>query len=83
MIESGPFAAAFFVGGMEGVEEEFALFGAQWPTVPAFPIASTGAAARRLLERSVLPSPFLSVDRMAELRDDLVYAALFERLLDQ
>ena len=83
MIATGGFAAAFFIGGMENVEEEFFLFRKQWPNVPAFPIASTGAAARRLLDRWATSLPFLSPDRVQELRDDLVYAALFERLLER
>jgi hypothetical protein len=81
MIDAGEFAAAFFIGGMEGVEEEFALFRARWPGVPAFPIASTGAAARRLLERWAPSLPFLSRERVRHLQDDLVYTALVERLL--
>jgi SLOG cluster3 family len=82
MIEADNFAAAFFVGGMEGVEEEFKLFRARWPMVPAFPVASTGAAARLLLERERLQLPSLSADRVSDLKTDFVYSALFERLLD-
>jgi len=82
MIGGGGFAAAFFIGGMEGVEEEFALFRERWPNVPAFPIASTGAAARRLLDRWASSLSFLSTERVRQLRDDVVYAALVERLLE-
>ena len=81
MIGSGGFDAAFFIGGMEGVEEEYALFRSQWPAVPVFPVASTGAAARRLLDQSITSLPFLSSTRVTELGEDLVYAELFERLL--
>lgn len=83
MIAADGFAAAFFIGGMEGVEEEFALFRERWPDVPAFPIASTGAAARRLLHQWGASLPFLSGEAVEQLRDDLVYAALIERLLAQ
>lgn len=81
MIDTGGFAAAFFIGGMEGVEEEFALFRDRWPQVPAYPIASTGAAARRLLDKWASSLPFMSTTRARELREDVVYAALVERLL--
>jgi hypothetical protein len=83
MIDAGGFAAAFFIGGMEGVEEEFILFRDRWPDVPAFPMASTGAAARRLLDRWAPSLPFLSKERARQLRDDVVYTALVERLLVQ
>jgi hypothetical protein len=81
MIDAAEFSAAFFIGGMEGVEEEFALFRDRWPDVPAFPIASTGAAARRLLKRWARSLPFLSGEQVRHLQDDLVYTALIERLL--
>ncbi len=81
MIGTGVFAAAFFIGGMEGVEEEFALFRERWPGVPAYPIASTGAAAARLLDRWATSLPFISKAHAQELRDDVVYTALVERLL--
>jgi hypothetical protein len=83
MIGANGFTAAFFIGGMEGVEEEFAMFRDRWPNVPAFPIASTGAAARRLLDQWGPSLSFLSGEAVAHLRDDLVYAALVEWLLAQ
>ncbi len=48
MLGDHVFAAAVFIGGMEGVEDEYALFRQYHPTVPCYPIASTGAAARNL-----------------------------------
>jgi SLOG cluster3 family len=42
------FQTGIFIGGMEGVEEEYAMFREMHPRTPAFPIASTGAAAGRL-----------------------------------
>jgi hypothetical protein len=50
MIQRERFDAGFFIGDMEGVEEQFALFRLYWLTVAAFPVASAGAAARRLLD---------------------------------
>jgi hypothetical protein len=45
---SGVFHCGIFVGGMEGVEDEFNLFRELHPDTPAYPIASTGAAAAKL-----------------------------------
>ena len=77
MIESNPFEAGFFIGGMEGVEEEYEMFSRRWPLTPVFPVASTGAAARILFDRRA--------DQLggtaALLLEDLVYGSLFERLL--
>lgn len=42
---SGPFNCGIFIGGMEGVEEEYEMFKRLQPNVPAFPVASTGAAS--------------------------------------
>jgi hypothetical protein len=73
MIGSEDFTAGMFIGGMEGVEEEYAIFRSMHPNKPAYPIASTGAAARFLFER-YMP------DRR-ELVEDLRYLSLFRRLL--
>jgi hypothetical protein len=73
MIGSADFAAGVFIGGMEGVEEEYYLFREQHPDKPVFPIASTGAAARILFERHSQDQP--------ELLDELRYLSLFRRLL--
>jgi hypothetical protein len=81
MIDSGAFAGGFFVGGMEGVEEEFQMFRSRWPQTPVFPVASTGAAARRLLDRWQPHLKGLSMQQAQELRSDMVYGSLFERML--
>jgi hypothetical protein len=71
------FRAGVFVGGMDGVEEEFARFHARWPAAPVYPVASTGAAARFLFERGEGPQ---DTAMRAALEGDLVYGALFEGL---
>lgn len=73
MIRSQRFDAGVFVGGMEGVEREYSIFREIHPTTPAFPIASTGAAALLLYQRNVQNSP--------ELLHELRYLSLFRRLL--
>ena len=74
MIGSREFTAGIFIGGMEGVEEEFAIFRKVHPTKPAFAIASTGAAALMLYERHMADRP--------ELLEELRYLSLFRRLLN-
>jgi hypothetical protein len=74
MIGNHDFSAGIFLGGMEGVEQEFALFRMIHPDKPAYPIGSTGAAARFLFER-------YAPDRV-ELLSDLRYLTLFRRLLN-
>lgn len=76
MIRSGQFAAGVFVGGMEGVEEEYEIFRRIHPEAAAYAVASTGAAARLIFEkcRSQAPSA-------AALANSHSYSALFRRLL--
>jgi SLOG cluster3 family len=73
MIGSHDFTAGIFIGGMEGVEVEYELFRKMHPNKPAYPIASTGAAAKILFDR------FKSFRQ--ELLDDLRYLSLFRKLL--
>ncbi len=46
MFESYEFKAGIFIGGMEGVEEEYNMFKITQPDALVLPIASTGAAAK-------------------------------------
>jgi len=74
----GSFRAGLFIGGMEGVEDEYALFTRLHPGVPAYPIASTGAAAARIYSQDgrlqqVHP----------ELQNELSYLSLMRVLLRQ
>lgn len=72
----GSFACGIFIGGMEGVEEEFFLFRKLQPDAPAHPIASTGAAARRIyLSDAEMPS------RRPELETEISYVHLMRHLL--
>jgi hypothetical protein len=48
MIAAELYDAAIFVGGMEGIHEEYHAFHKAHPHAPCFPIASTGAAALEL-----------------------------------
>jgi SLOG-like protein len=80
MVRSQPFAAAVFVGGMEGQDEEWNLFRETHPNAPVFPVASTEGAARLLWRRWAQP-----VDTDPDLKDrldrDLQYRLLFRDIL--
>jgi hypothetical protein len=88
LLSEKSFAAAFFIGGMEGVEQEFGLITEIRPEVPRFPVATTGAAAKILLGRELdaiylLPRELQSLRRaqLNELETRTSYAALFSELL--
>lgn len=71
MIVENDFIAGIFVGGMEGVRDEFELFTQSHPKAMVFPMASTGAAALEV---------YKSGNFDASLKDDYAYIALFYRL---
>ncbi len=75
MIADNEFDAAFFIGGMEGVEDEFELFRGCHPEAKVFPVASTGAAAQILYEEA--PDKY-----DLRLKTDLTYTSLFKDLLN-
>ena len=75
MIEENDYEAAFFIGGMEGVDEEYQAFVKAHPKTKVFPIASTGAAAKIIYDRT--PDLY-----DARLLNDLAYASLFKDLLN-
>lgn len=51
MLSSTNFDAAVFIGGMDGVNDEYEMFIAKWPKASCIPIALTGGAARELANR--------------------------------
>ena len=48
MLRSSKFEAAVFIGGMEGISDEHALFARLYPQAKCLPVAVTGDAARVL-----------------------------------
>jgi hypothetical protein len=72
----GPFRCGVFVGGMEGVEQEFDMFRVRHPTVPAYPLASTGAAAAIIYDRNAA-----LIQEHPELRDEVSYLGLMRSLV--
>ncbi len=76
MFTENKFAAGIFIGGMEGIEDEFKLFSELQPNALVLPIASTGAAAQ------VVYHSFLSLERKNQrLENDYAYMSLFQDLL--
>ena len=59
MIGENNYDCAIFIGGMEGVIEEFRMFQKIHPKLPTFPIASTGAAALQIYEELQLSCDIL------------------------
>jgi hypothetical protein len=51
MLSRGDLEAAVFIGGMDGVEAEYALFRHFHPDAKVLPVAATGGAALQLAER--------------------------------
>lgn len=74
MIGEHEYEAAIFIGGMEGVLDEYAMFAQLHPEALCFPIASTGAAARMLFEEH--PNNYCE-----SLLEELSYTLLFKKLL--
>ncbi|MDJ1498408.1 hypothetical protein QNI19_36070 [Cytophagaceae bacterium DM2B3-1] len=76
MFKDNEFAAAVFIGGMEGIEEEFEMFKQFHPKAILLPIASTGAAAKIVYEE-MLTEEF----KNERLEKDYGYMSLFQNLL--
>jgi len=74
LINENEFKVAIFIGGMEGINDEYVMFKKNHPNVLILPIASTGAAARILYENQ--PQNF-----DIRLKNDYAYMALFRDLL--
>ncbi len=73
-----PFHMGIFIGGMEGVEEEYHMFQSLQPNTPAYPIASTGAAAVRIFNDN------LNLQRKyPELLNELSYLTLMRDLINR
>lgn len=74
MIGDNDYVAAVFIGGKDGVFEEFKLFQCYHPDALVLPIASTGAASRNLYEMHLK-----KFDK--RLLTELSYTTLFKELL--
>ena len=68
------FVAGIFIGGMNGVEEEYQMFKEYHPKALLIPVASTGAAAKIIFEKEKARFD-------PRLETDLAYFFLFKNLL--
>lgn len=73
MVSDRPIRAAVFIGGMEGVIEEYKLVRETNPDAICFPISSTGGAALKIFRSGEFPE-FLD--------QQLTYRTLFRNLLN-
>lgn len=76
MFSENKFAAAVFIGGMDGIEVEYNMFKECHPNALLMPIASTGAATKIVYE-NILPNEFKN-ERLVK---DYGYMSLFQKLL--
>ncbi len=76
MFSDNTFDAAIFIGGMEGIEDEFKMFRKFCPESLVLPIASTGAAAKIVYD-DFLPNEL----KNQRLLKDYGYMSLFQNLL--
>lgn len=76
MFTEHKFVAGIFIGGMEGIEDEFKLFREFHPHALLLPIASTGAATK-IVYSDYLPREM----RNERLENDYAYMSLFQDLL--
>ena len=76
MIFENEYSAAVFIGGMNGIEDEYRMFNERHQNAILLPIASTGAATRILYD-NLLPDQF----KNERLLKDYGYMSLFQNLL--
>ena len=74
MLGESEFAAGIFIGGMEGVEEEYNMFIEKHPKALVLPIASTGAGAKKIYDERF-------TDKNERLVKDYAYMSLFQKYL--
>jgi hypothetical protein len=74
LINDNDFKVGLFIGGMEGVAEEYLMFRERHPNALILPVASTGAAAKILYDNQPC-----SYD--IRLKNDYAYMALFRDLI--
>lgn len=78
MVGARGYATGVFIGGMDGIEEEYALFGERQPHARRLAVGSTGGAAVRLWEAREGEDPS---DVHHRLGHDLSYRSLFRDVL--
>lgn len=74
MICQNNYIAGIFIGGMEGVEEEFELFSKSHSEALLLPVATTGAAAKIIFDKN-------SRKFDNRLKTEFTYMTMFKELL--
>ncbi|MFA6013044.1 MAG: hypothetical protein WC799_23855 [Desulfobacteraceae bacterium] len=74
LIKENDFKVGIFIGGMEGINDEYEMFAESHPNALILPIASTGAAANILYQNQQQKFDI-------RLKNDYAYMALFRDLL--
>ncbi len=73
MFAGHKFAAGVFIGGMEGIIDEYEMFKEFHPNAIIIPLASTGAASKKLYDNMINPNQrFLN---------DYAFSSIFQELL--
>lgn len=76
MIGENMFSVGVFIGGMEGIFDEYNLFKEKHPDALIIPLASTGGASRILCEK-------IQFEQKERLTNDYAYMVLFRDLLQR
>lgn len=76
MFSENEFFAAVFIGGMNGIEDEYKMFREYHPDVILLPVASTGAATK-LVYDNLFPESL----KNTRLEKDYGYMSLFQKFL--
>lgn len=76
MFTESKFAAGVFIGGMEGIEDEYKMFRELHPNTLLLPIASTGAATKIIYDTF-----FPDNQKNQRLEKDYAYMSLFQDFL--
>ncbi|NHE55792.1 SLOG domain-containing protein [Cyclobacterium plantarum] len=76
MLSENEFAAAIFIGGMNGIEDEFKMFVEYHPNALLIPVSSTGAATKIVYD-NLLPENL----KNTRLEKDYGYMSLFQKFL--
>jgi|SRR5690606_10807162 len=76
MFSENEFVAAVFIGGMDGIEDEFKMFREYHPRALLMPVASTGAATKIVYD-TLLPENL----KNTRFEKDYGYMSLFQKFL--
>jgi hypothetical protein len=82
MLNAEPLAAAFFIGGMEGIETEYQMVRDLSPRPACYPVGSTGGASLILLRDRARELGLAKVELDALMRET-DYLPLFRQLLQR